>query len=78
MQLCDTQKAAVVVAVAGVAGAMSALVGAFYATYPDELTPEIVDVFWQDMMRQIVLEASSATIGPCAAARADIARKPAK
>lgn len=77
-QLCETRRGCVVVGVAGVAGAVAALAGAFYASYPDELTDEIIDTFWRDMIRDVVRHSVQQTSGPLGAIRADVARKPAQ
>lgn len=74
-QLCDTKRGCVVVGVAGVAGAVASLCGAFFAAYPDDLTEEIVDIFWRDMMRDIVISAVNSTAPDLRAMRASVAGK---
>lgn len=75
-QLCESQWGCVVVGTAGVAGAIAALVGAFYASYEDELTPEIIDGFWRDMMRGIVIDTVAMVAGPVSEIRAQTRGKP--
>lgn len=77
-QLCDTQRGCVVVGVAGVGGAVASLCGAFYAAYPvDELTEEVVDIFWRELMRGIVVAAVADVSPALIAERQRIASLPA-
>lgn len=74
-QLCDTQRGCVVVGVAGVAGAVASLAGAFFAAYPDELTAEMIDFFWQDLARDIVIKALRETTPELEEMRRSVAGK---
>lgn len=75
-QLCSTQRGAVVVGVAGVAGAVAALTGAFYATYEGKVDDEVIDAFWRDLIRPVVVTAFEDASQPFTAMQADIAKKP--